>query len=374
MKLKSLLASLFVVLAVPVAGSATTDVPHVVVGDEVIEGGVHLWDYPVVVSPGASLTLRDATVHLDWDPPVCFTGTAGYCHPAVMVLPGGTLNIVRSTLDSPSWDVADFGSGFVIAGVGATFSFEDSTFYHFKSIGSQGPGIARSSITGSTFDWALSALGFSRGAEADISGNTFSNALSGVTVQDSSANISDNHFTNVVRTFGTTTGRAIDIQGSIVGEKAFETLPIVEGNVIENGANGILSVSGFPHILRNNIIRNNAIGMVIGISVGDQTIHHDAPLATGNTLDGNQNSVIVYYSGVTYQGMHYLNMELHGNSIVNSGCHDLDARSGNAKVVLTVNATNNWWGSAAGPLDNGPDCEAIKGVGITVDPWLTAAP
>lgn len=358
----------------PVTARADVLTP-VVVGDVVIEGGTHVVDFPIVVGPGSSLTFRNATVYLNWEPPVCTHGTAGYCQPNIMVN-GGTLRVENSRLSSQGWDIEEPDSGFSIHGVAATFDFRGSTFDHFHGIGDQVPGITASTVVGNAFRWAISALTFTRGAEVNIKDNSFEDIMYAVAVRDSSGAIRGNRFNRIQRLFATNPfGRAIDIQSTVVGDKAFVTLPIVEDNLVENGVQGILSLNGFGNIVRNNVVRNNAVGAIVGLTVGEGMVHHDASVWTGNLLEDNGVALSVYASGTfVTDAIENRLLPFHGNSLVGTRCTDVLANPTGAQVVLTVDVNDNWWGAPSPPADRGPSCPALDGDRIILDRWLTSAP
>jgi hypothetical protein len=356
----------------PVPASAVEQ-PLVVAGHVVVEGGNHVWDQPVVVGPGSTLTIKDATVWLDWVPPICTKGTAGYCQPNIMILAGGALEVIDSMLDNHGWLIDDADTGYAIHALGGTLRLEDSVFQHYKAIGGQGA-LARSTVTGSTFRWAISGVSFIRGSDADILGNSFEDVMFGVSIRDASGVVRGNRFNRSQRLFATEPfGRAIDVEDTIVGEKQFATMPIVEGNLIENGSQGMLNLNGFPNIVRNNTFRNNRIGASIGLSAGETTFNQAASSWTGNRFEGNLEALQVYVSGAPQNGTQAQAITLRGNSFLDTICTSVTAMPTAPSVALSVDANDNWWGSAAGPQDSSDGCPPVSG-DVTADTWLTEAP
>lgn len=349
-----------------------TPAAYVVVGDEVIDGGTHTWDMPVVIGPASSLTIKNATVYLDWRPPVCFHGTTAVCPAGVQVL-GGTLRIHDSIIDTHDYDIDDGWSGYKILGNGATFDFQRSTFLHQENMGTQGPGLERSIFKDNRYDYATTAIRLWRGAEADIIGNEFSHILYGVELQDTSGLIVDNHFHDIDRSWGSS--RAIGIQSTAVGQKHFVTQPIVRNNVIEDGPRslGILSLNGFPNVFEGNIIRNMAAGATIGLLAGNHE-YKEHSIWKRNVFDGNELQIQVYTSGVPDE-VENVAFKIDDNSFIGDSCTDIRRRETHQLVFLSIDANDNWWGSQSGPRANkNGTCPRFDGGGITVDTWLNSAP
>lgn len=375
MRRKFLAASALLTLLVPVAGSADpigpTPAAYIVVGDEVIDGGTHVWNMPVIVTPGSSLTIRNATVFVDWRPAVCTYGTIGTCPNPIQVT-DGTLRIHDSTIDTHVWDVTDGFSGWGVTGNGATFDLQRNTFIHYEGFGTQGQGSARSIVKDNTMSWATAAITFWRGAEADIIGNDISHALYGITVRDTTALVEDNHLHEVFRDW-TGFGRALDIQSTLVGQRLFTTMPIVRNNIIENGSQGILSLNGFPAEFRGNTIRNNVVGATIGIPVGKNIASSAWSVWDRNVFDGNELQANVYINGAPEEPTVYP-FGFHGNSLIGDSCVDVKRNALAPTAVLTIDANDNWWGTPDGPRPPRDGCARLIGGEITVDTWLAAAP
>ena len=351
-----------------------TPAAYVVVGDEVIDGGVHVWDFPVIVTPGSSLTIKNATVYLDWRPPVCTHGTFGTCPSGVQVQ-GGTLRIHDSTLDTHDWDEKDGWSGYKIGGTAATFDFQRSRFVHQEAFGTQFAGPERSIIKDNVFEWVTSAMNFWRGSEAEITGNEIRHALYGIEMRDTTGVIRGNVFRDVYRTWGSS--RALIVQSTQVGQSLYVTDPVVEDNLFENGprALAILSLNGFENVFRNNTIRGFAAGASVGLLAGDRE-HKAHSRWEGNTFEDNEMQMQVYVSGVPAEGtLEQIEFQLHGNAFLGNSCTDLRQVPTHARVELSIDANDNWWGSPDGPRPNrDAECRRIDGNRIRIDRWLTEAP
>lgn len=350
-----------------------TPATYVVVGNEVIDGGVHVWDFPVVVTPGSSLTIRNATVYLDWRSDVCTHGTAGVC-PTGFRVDGGTLRIHDSTIDTHYWKETDGYSGYKITGTAATFDFQRSRFLHQQSFGTQFAGPERSLIKDNVFDQVTTGMTFWRGAEVDIIGNVISHALYGVELRDTTGVVRGNTFRDIYRSWGSS--RALTVQSTQVGQRLYVTDPIVEDNLFENGprALAILSLNGFPNVFRNNVIRGFEAGSSVGLLAGDHA-RKEHPIWVGNVFDGNELQMQVYGSGTTDDGVEEIDFRIAGNSFIGDSCTDLSRRTENPYVDLAIDARGNWWGQPDGPRpDREAGCPRFLGGGIIWNDWLTAAP
>lgn len=365
-----------VVALVPAVGAQA--VPQGVIpiaGDVEYADGTFVFRENLVVGPGATLTFRDAVVYLE-APKFCPTrGSAGYCQPSIL-LDGGTLRILDSVVDSRTWTEHDFESGWSVAGISSTLDIRGSTLLHYKSLGTQLPGGARSLVADNVFTDARGSLSFTRGAEADVTGNAFQRVYTGVIFTDSESALVGNVFRDVGRDYGAGLfGRAIDVQSTVVGDKGFRALTLVKDNLVENAFQGMLNLNGFPNDVRDNVFRSNLQALTIGISVGDDILHSEAPNVVGNVFEDNGDAILVYTSGVyrTPEGHDVVTIPIHENSFLGTDCMEIDADQVSPRVTLTVDARDNWWGTAAGPQDHGPGCPAFAGA-VLHDPWLTQAP
>jgi hypothetical protein len=328
------------------------------------------------VGPGSTLTFHNAHVFLD-APTFCPSrGSAGYCQPSILVT-GGTLRILDSMVDSHTYTPADPDSGWNVAGVGATLLIERSTLTHFKSLGTQSPGLSPSLVRDSAFVDARGPLSFIRGAEALVQDNVFEDVYAGASFHDSPSLLAGNVFRDVGRDYGNgVSGLAIDVQSTIVGEKPYRALTRVEGNLVERAVHGMLNLNGYPNEIRGNVFRDNGIALAIGVSVGDDMLHSEAPVVEGNRFERSGDALLLYTSGVYRlpDSRDAVTLRAQDNAFVDTACRELNVLRVPPQVTLTVDLRGNWWGSALGPQDRGAECPAFAGAPALADPWLTSDP
>lgn len=355
------------------APARADDQPLVVVSDTTIDGGAHIWTNPVVVN-GATLTIRNATVYLDYIWGCGPRSNVTVCTNNITIV-NGTLRVINSTLDSHVWSADMFDSGFRIEGWASTIDVENSVIQHYTHLGTEVPGPARSTITNSALKQGITSLYFWRGAEVDIVGNTFEDDYHAIEFRDTSGVIRGNHFNRSGRYVDeeTMVGRAMDVETTTVGEKQFDSTAVIEDNLVENGSWGLLHLNGFASTIRNNVFRDNDLGINIGLIAGDNITHKDAPLLSGNVMDDNETAVHAYISGAPSDGLDTRTLDLRGTQFVNTTCQEIVATQVPDNTSLTVDATNSWWGTPDGPQSHGKKCPATAG-DVKVSPWLTSAP
>lgn len=374
MLLASLLAAPFSGALGPLTGAPTNVV--FVTTDEVWTGELTFVD-PIVVRPGAHLVMRDATVYLD-QPAWCPTrGGAGYCQPSI-TLDGARLTIERSVLASRLYDPQEPESGWNVAGIAAVLDIHDSVLTGMETIVMQSPGEVPSFVARNVVQDSRGPIGFIRGAVATIEDNSLAGMWMGIQAYDSASVIQRNVLRHFGRDFGAGPfGRGIDVQATIVGEKAYDGAAHVVDNVIEDMASsGILVLSNAPVVVAGNDVRAAATGITVGLVVGDETLRRATPLLFRNTLVDNMRGVQLYTSGTSNEpgAVETPTVVMRTNTFANA-CHDLTTERVAVHVDLLVDARENWWGSADGPQSHGPGCEAVTGVATyLVEPWLTAAP
>jgi parallel beta-helix repeat protein len=110
----------------------------------------------------------------------------------------------------------------------------------------------------------------------------------------------------------------------------------------------------------SSIIGNSVTNFNIGIFVGDGSSNNTF---TGNTITNNDIGVQVdeYAGGTVPAGLVFHNNNFSGNT----------TKGFDNKETTSVNATNNWWGCAAGPGNTG--CDSVS-ANVDFTPWLTVAP
>lgn len=317
------------------------------------DGTFHL-DAPLHVGPGTTLTIRNATVYFD-----ARGCGSSVCEPPTVRLEGGTLRVSESRLDTTRGDM-----GWSLVGESARVEILDSVVANYSHISLQLAGEAPSRVERVTFRDAIGPLAFSRGAEADVVESRFEHVIAGVAVRDSSANVLRNAFHDVRG------GRALDVQATLVGEKSFVTMPLVQGNLIEDSDVGMVSVNGFPNVVRDNVFRGNRLALHVYAFDGQDFVHTDAAVVEGNTFESNGVSLSMGVMGSRpTSGTRVL--EAHGNAFLGDACPHVIARL-RPNVEVRIHATDNWWGTAEGPATGTTGCPPVSGDSVTVAPWRTA--
>ncbi|HVL80543.1 MAG TPA: right-handed parallel beta-helix repeat-containing protein [Actinomycetota bacterium] len=357
-----------IVLSLVTTLPAASQVPAVTATSTVIEGGEHTFTEPLVVAPGATLTIRDAKVFLD-APRHCPTGgTVAFCRPHLFVMPGATLVAERVTFDTHrSVDIEDPSTGYMVYSYGGRLLISDSTILRANVVGGEAPGHARSVVRDSTFSHGIQAISFTRGMDALIEGNTIAAHRFGIDVRDSSAVIRANTVSVL--------GYGIDVQSTQVGDKALPTRALVEDNVVTGSLGGFFTLNGFSSTVRGNTFEGNKWGAILGVNGGDAIVARERIVFERNRLAGNENALRSYVSVSHGQSepTDYI-VPIRGNSIVGTTCRAVQVTSStNPNVRLTLDARENWWGSPEGPLTNGDECPAVTGAAL-VEPWLQAPP
>ena len=273
--MRVLLATLLVSSLLGTSASGALDDPVPPVGHHVLENGTFVITEPIVIGPGSSLTIRNATVWLDF-PTTCSPvgGTLGYCQPQILAT-GGRVRIVRSTIDTHLYDPTETLSMYAISVLQGNLQVEHSTLRHARIVGGQGDGGGLSYVGDSVIEDGFQGLSFIRGMQARVEDSIFRNLTYGVAMRDAEGAIVDNEF-RFINGNGAF-GRAIDVENTIAGEKAYETLVTVEGNLVEDSHQALLNLNGFPNIIRDNVFRRNVSGTTIGLSVGDTQPPHPNP-------------------------------------------------------------------------------------------------
>lgn len=343
--------------------------PVLPAGDQVLADGTFTITEPVVMAPGSKLTIRNATVWLDF-PTICPTrGSAGYCQPQIM-LNGATLEVVDSTIDTHLFEAGTTDSMYAIVALGGRYDIRRSIFRHMRIMGAQG-GVAAgpSRVVDSTFVDGFQGLSFSRGAEVQVERNRFEQLTYGLAVHDGGGVVRGNTFSRIGG--DGTFGRAIDVQSTLVGDKAFVTTPTVEGNLVEDSHQALLVLGGQAVAVRDNTFRRNALGTTIGVAVGEDMQHAAPPVYQRNRLEANATAITVYTSGTPRTGPVTVGVDVRGTALVGTTCTDIDVLPTAAGVTVSVDARDSWWGTEDGPADRGPDCPAVRG-NVPTSPWLTA--
>lgn len=340
------LAVLAVLVAPAADGSAAPTPTSIVLAD-----GTFRLDMPVHVGPGSTLTIRNATVYFD----ARGCGLPA-CEPPTIRVEGGTLLVQRSRLDTSRGDMS-----WSLVGEGARIEMLDSVVANYSYLSLQLAGDAPSRVERTTFRDAYGPLTFSRGALGDIRDNRFKHVVSGVALRDTSGTLVGNAFHDVRG------GRAIDVQATILGEKSFATMPLVQGNLVEEADVGMVSLNGFPNPILENTFRNNRLALLVNALDGRDYQHTDAPIVEGNVFQGNQLSLSMGVSAAKASGG-VRTLHAHGNAFLGEGCPHVLARL-RPDVTIQVDATDNWWGSPDGPAPARDGCAPVSSAAVTAAPW-----
>ena len=146
---------------------------------------------------------------------------------------------------------------------------------------------------------------------------------------------------------------------------------VVQGNTIANYPwNGIAVTNPWANS-DGNLIQGNTISGIhsgdisslgnCGWSIGLDNSSTTAYFVTNTVVTGND--VSASDAGIVFYGVDATNVA-HNNIIHDNSPYNL----GNSNTSVTINAENNWWGSAAGPVGS-----TISGP-VDYDPWLTHPP
>lgn len=337
----------------------------------VFEDGEFIIAAPIVVGAGQRMVIRNATVWLDAPRNCPARGTVTYCQGAITLLEGELL-VTNSTIDSHiPYVPGDAYSGITINGFGTSkIDADSSTFRNLRALNFElglNDGAPRlSTITNSLFQGGLRGPNFHRGTRAHITGNRFESVDFAIRAADSKSIIKDNFITDAYR--------AIYVESSTVGQEIYDGTTVIEDNEIEDSFTGVLSLSIWPNVISNNVVRTSEVGLVLGvIRDDDDETATVMPIVELNELKDNLYSIFGYMVGST-AGAEAMVMKAHNNSL-EATCTDVYFPSDNLPdpIQFSFDATNNWWGSASGPTDTSAECPATTGNVIT-DPWLTAPP
>lgn len=180
------------------------------------------------------------------------------------------------------------------------------------------------------------------GASAIIRQNQIFNNLNGVLIDDSQsqATISEN-----------------EIDENTTGVKVKSALYVlIEKNDITDNETGVDLANVFPTFdIKSNSILNNGVGVVVTNSAGE---------IDDNVISGQSEN------GVTIQDAVSVVTTINGNEFCNNNGLAVE----NAHGSGLVNATGNWWGSAAGPSRSGTPTEGDSvSADVNVEPFEIAS-
>jgi parallel beta-helix repeat protein len=149
----------------------------------------------------------------------------------------------------------------------------------------------------------------------------------------------------------------------------------ISGNTVQNNRFQGIILTGGTATVSNNTITGNNIGVALRASSGDAVNAQGTLVSNNITNNGN--------GGLTFAGGGIVLLKQTGATtvpVVTANFNRIVGNSvglDNSRVAMsaTVDATNNWWGSNAGPGGAGSDSVAGP---VTFNPWLvlqvTASP
>jgi parallel beta-helix repeat protein len=249
-------------------------------------------------------------------------------------------------------------SGIITGGLGTNVTITGTTV----------TGVGPTSLT------AQNGVQISAGTTADMSNDTISgNEYNGTSGGDDPTADAQAFGILNLNDGGTFTGNTISgNDAGILSTNTGATATAISGNtLVNNRYEGILLQEGTATV-SNNTISDNNIGVAV-TSFGGDTVNAVGTLVSNN-ITNNGNGGLSFAGG----GIVLLNVATttttaqataHFNRIVGNAVGLNNQSSG------TVDATNNWWGSNAGPGGVGSDSVAGP---VTFNPWLvlqaTASP
>ncbi len=339
----------------------------VIVGDVTYADDTYTFEQPILIPAGSTLRFENADVFLDYQGETC--PTTGLC-PAQIILDGGRLEIVSSTVDTQAPDPSNPDGIAYWRGVGdaAVLFIEDSTLKHSSGLSIQGTSSEISVVRGSVFTDGFEGVSFSKGANAIVTGNLFDGLHSAGGSRDSTTAWISNTFRDL-------SGYGLNLQGTIIGDHTFASGHVVTDNTFEGNWIGMLHLDAGPSMIQDNTFVDNEIGLNLGIGVGTGGDGEPARV-TNNWFEGNGEAAKLYTAGLG-QANDDIRLDMRGSAFVDNTCNDLDIHH-HETVSYTLDVRESWWGSADGPRDPvGPDCPSIDirvPSTVLVEPWLTSAP
>jgi parallel beta-helix repeat protein len=295
----------------------------------------------------------------------------------IYVVGGATANVTGTTIDKMRQDPLNgvqTGRGILVGSTGqsqvghATITDCTITDYQKSGIVTGGTGttviITGTTVTGvgPTTLIAQNGIQITEGTTAQVSNNTVTgNEFTGTNSgPDPTANVQSVG----ILIFGGSSFTGNTVSGNDVGIDNLATGTAISGNTAQaNRFVGILLRSGTAAVSNNTVTGNN-IGVAVVAKAGDAVNAQGTLISNNITNDGNGGVAfpgggirLLVGSGATTTALATANFNrIVGNSV-----------GLNNTTAAAVDATNNWWGSNAGPGGAGSD--TVSGP-VTFNPWL----
>lgn len=201
-----------------------------------------------------------------------------------------------------------------------------------------------------------------RGGQLNVHGNTVTRGAVGIGAENAQVDIRDNSVSNTTQ----------------AGIAAVSSKATIAGNTVEGNRRAGIYLKDCTADTRveNNRIRSNGGGTSAAIRDSGAGVAVDGGAATiaGNDFSANDNGVAVLNGTAT---INQNNFDGHRLFAV---IRDVGLAPGEAAAAQNqVDATNNWWGAASGPILSAPDTPASVpaapgaervGPGVNYAPWL----
>lgn len=261
----------------------------VIVGDVTYADDTYTFEQPILIPAGSTLRFENADIFLDYRADTC--DGFGIC-PAQIILDGGRLEIVSSTVDTRALNPSNPDGIAYWRGVGdaSVLLIEDSTLKHSGGLSIQGTSSEISVVRDSVFTDGFEGVSFSKGAHAIVTGNLFDGLHSAGGSRDSTTAWSSNTFRDL-------SGYGLNLQGTIIGDYAFASGHVVTDNTFEGNWIGMLHLDAGPSLIQDNSFLDNDIGLNLGIGVGTGGDGEPARV-TNNWFEGNEEGARLYTAGL----------------------------------------------------------------------------
>jgi parallel beta-helix repeat protein len=184
-------------------------------------------------------------------------------------------------------------------------------------------------------------------------------------------------------TNGLTVSDNVVLDSALHGITVFDANATIEGNTVRDSAfSGIIVLGSQGVTIENNIVEDNVeAGILAGTSTNVSIL--------GNTIQRNSLSAEFNRGGVNLFG-DLADSNVNDNRIADNGdagiwvepgsgagnaahgnCIEGNAAGAFNNSPNVLDATDNWWGDASGPSDEGPGTGDSVSANVDFDPWLT---